>query len=121
MGSIDFLMVHTCQILRDSGTTQDSAGEPIPNLVPTDSKCLFENVSNAGNYITQTEAGPVILRSIICFLPAETVVEEGDFISTTEPNWAGTYEVQSVDDPEIPFTHVVDHKEAFLKVVKKRG
>jgi hypothetical protein len=121
MGSIDFTMVHACQILRDSGTTQDSAGEPIPNLVPTDSNCLFETLSNAGNYISDSQSGPVIIRSIICFLPAETIVEEGDYISTTEPNWVGTYKVDYVDAPEIPGKNTIDHKEAFLKVVKKRG
>jgi uncharacterized protein (DUF1499 family) len=121
MGSIDFLMIHACQILRDSGTTQDSAGEHIPNLVPTDSKCLFEMLSSAGNYISDSQSGPVILRSIICSLPANTIVEEGDFISTTEENWIGTYRVDYVDAPEIPGTNTIDHKEAFLKVVKKRG
>ncbi len=121
MGSIDAAMVHACQIHRDTGTTQNAAGSPIPNLVPTDSKCLFSKVSTAGNYIPSSEAGKVIESSIVAFLPAEAVVETGDFISTTEPNWAGTYEVQDVDAPEIPFSGIVDHKEAFLKKVAKRG
>jgi hypothetical protein len=121
MGSIDAAMVHTCQVLRDTGTTQDSAGEHIPDLVPTDSVCLFEKMSTAGNYISDTDAGKVIVSSIIVSLPDDAVVQTGDFVSTTEPNWAGTYEVQDVDAPEIPNTHIVDHKIAFLKKVGKRG
>jgi uncharacterized protein (DUF1499 family) len=121
MGSIDFAMVHSCKILRDTGTTQDTAGTPIPNLVSTDSKCLFENVSSAGNYIAETDAGPVILYSILCSLPTETVVQEGDYISTTERVWAGTYRVEHVDAPEIPGSEIIDHLEAFLKRADKRG
>lgn len=121
MGSIDFAMIHSCQIIRDTGTTQDAAGSPIPNLVPTDSVCLFSNISSAGNYISAGEAGKVIESSLIVFLPSTATVQEGDFISTTESNYSGTYEVQKVDAPEIPFSGIVDHKEAFLKAVKKRG
>jgi len=121
MGSIDFAMIHSCQILHDAGTTQDAAGSPIPNLVPTDSVCLFSNISTAGNSILISEAGKVIETSLVCFLPSTATVQEGDFISTAETNYAGTYEVQKVDSPEIPFSGIVDHKEAFLKAVKKRG
>lgn len=121
MGSIDFAMLHACQIIRDSGTTQNAAGSPIPNLVFTNSKCLFSNVSLASNNISDSEAGKVIISSLMVFLPAAAVVQAGDSITTTEPNWTGTYEVQKVDAPEIPFSEIVDHKEAFLKVVKKRS
>jgi hypothetical protein len=120
MGSIDFAMVHSCQVLRDTGATQNAAGSPIPNSVPTPYNCLFSNISTAGNSISIAEAGKLITSTFMVFLPAEAVVEEGDFISTEEPNWKGTYEVQKVDAPEIPFSESVDHKEAFLKAVKKR-
>lgn len=120
MGSIDFAMVHNCQILRDAGTTQDTSGSPIPNLIPTDSKCLFSKVSTAGNYISETEAGKVKISSNMVFLPASVVVEKGDLIATTEPNWKGTYEVQDVDTPEVPGTGIIDHIEASLKEVIKR-
>jgi hypothetical protein len=121
MGSIDFSMVHSCQVLRDTGTTQNAAGSPIPNLFHTPYKCLFSNISTAGNFISIAEAGKLITSTFLVFLPAEAVVEEGDLVSTEEPNWKGTYEVQKVDAPEIPFSGIVDHKEAFLKAVEKRG
>lgn len=121
MGTIDTAMVHTCSILRESTTTQASSGEPSTSYSTTASVCLFENVSTSGNYISNSEAGPVILYSILCSLPDTVTIQEGDYISTTETNWAGTYRVEHVDAPEIPFTDVVDHKEAFLKRVAKRG
>jgi hypothetical protein len=121
VGSIDYLMIHTCHILIDTGTTQNAAGEPITNFVSTTSVCFFSNVSTAGNSVSDSEAGKVILSSIVAFLPDSVTVESGDFISTTEENWIGTYEVQKVDAPEIPYTGIVDHKEAYLKRVAKRG
>lgn len=121
MGSIDFAMRHACQILRDSGTTQDAAGSPIPNIVSTDSKCLFSKLSTSGNNILNTAAGPMLVTSVVIFLPITAVISEGDMVTTTEPHWEGTYEVQSIDAPEIPGTGIVDHVEAFLEEVAKRG
>lgn len=121
MGSIDAAMVHTCQIKRDTGTTQNAAGTPITNYVSTDSVCLFENNPTDFNSVKLTEAGEFIVSSPIVFLPADTVIEQGDLIVTTQSNWAGTYEVKHVDAPEIPFSGIVDHKEACLKKVAKRG
>ncbi len=121
MNSLDFAMKHSCQVLKDTGTTQDDVGSPIHNYISTTYKCLFSKVSTSGNYISSGEVGKVITSSHMVFLPADAVVEEGDMISTDEAHWAGTYEVQNVDAPIIPSTGVVDHIEAFLKVVKKRG
>ena len=121
MGSIDFAMLHNCQILRETGTTQNAAGTPVPSYSSTDSICLFDIISIAGNTISTSEPGKVIISSPVVFLPADTEIDEGDLISTTEQNWAGTYEVQSVNAPVIPFSGIIDHKEAFLKVIKKRG
>jgi len=121
MGIIDFTFVHTCQILRDTGTTQNAAGSLIPNIVTTNSSCLFSNVSTSGNYISDTEAGKVIVSSTMVFLPANVTIQEGDSISTTEPHFAGTYKVQKVDAPEILGTDSVDHLEVYLKEVAKRG
>jgi len=121
MGVIDFTFVHACQILRDTGTTQNPAGSLIPNIVTTNSSCLFSNVSTSGNHILDTEAGKVIVSSTMVFLPANTTVQEGDFISTAEPHFAGKYEVQKVDAPEILGADAVDHLEVYLKEVAKRG
>lgn len=121
MGSIDAAMVHSCQILIDTGTTQNAAGTPITNYVTTDSVCLFSNINASSNSVSGSEAGKVIISSLLCFLPSTATVTEGDLISTTETNYTGTYEVKSVDAPEIPFSGIVDHKEAYLKKVVKRG
>ena len=121
MGIIDSAMIHTCQVLRDTGTTQADDGEPITNFVPTDYSCLFDKISVAGNEISFTEAGKIKVTSIICFLPYNAVVEKGDFITTAETNWSGTYEVQDVYAASIPFTETVDHIEATLKEAVKRG
>lgn len=118
MNSLDFDMVHSCQILRDQGTTQDDSGEPIHNLVPTDSVCLFSKVSSAGNYLSNVDSGRVKVTSIMCFLPLSVTVEKGDLIKTTESNFKGTYTVEDVDSP---LCHgFVDHLEASLKEVAKR-
>jgi len=53
------------------------------------------------------------------FLPSSATVDKGDLITTTEPHWAGTYKVQDINVPEDPFA--IDHTEAFLSEVKKRG
>lgn len=121
MNSLDLAMKHSCQVLRDTGTTQNAAGSPIPNLVPTDYKCLFSRISTSGNSISNTDAGKVKFTSIMVFLPGSAVVEKGDYITTTEQHWAGTYEVQDVDAPTAFFSDDVDHIEAFLKEVTKRG
>ena len=104
----------------------NAAGTPTTTTVtlPSDSTyydCLFSNISTSGNYISNSEAGEVIFSSPMVFLPTIAQVQEGDQVTTTQTNFAGTYTVQKVDAPEIPFTAIVDHKEAFLKVVKKRG
>ncbi len=121
MNSLDLAMKHSCQILQDTGTTQDDAGVPVPNIVSTFSKCLFSKVTTANNSISLTEAGKVKVSSVVCFLPNNAVVEKGDFITTTEQHWTGTYEVQDVDAPTVFFSEEVDHIEAFLKEVAKRG
>lgn len=120
MNSLDLAMKHTCQVLRDAGTTQNAAGTPITNFNPTSYKCLFSKISSAGNYISNTEAGKVKISSVMVFLPSNAVVEKGDFISTTETHWEGTYEVQDVDAPSSFFSEDIDHVEAFLKEVSKR-
>lgn len=120
MGSIDNTMIHSCKIVKDQGTTQDDAGEPIKNLVSTDSKCFFSKVSSAGNYLSNGDSGWVKVTSIMCFLPDSAIVEKGDIITTTETHFAGTYTVEDVDAPQLPFTDFVDHLEASLKEVAKR-
>lgn len=119
MNSLNFAMKHTCQVLRDSATTQNDAGSPIPNFTPTNYKCLFSKVSTAGNYISNTDAGKVKISSVMVFLPSTAIVEKGDFVTTTEQHWRGTYEVQDVDSPGM--FGDVDHIEAFLKEAAKRG
>ena len=105
----------------------NAAGTPTTTTqtLPSDSTyydCLFSNISTSGNYVLNNEiVGKVVESSHMVFLPSSAQVLEGDYITTTQTNWAGTYEVQKVDAPELPFTSQVDHKEAFLKVVKKRG
>jgi len=104
----------------------NAAGTPTTTTVtlPSDSTyydCLFSKITTSGNDVSATGAGKVIISSPMVSLPATAVVQEGDYIRTTEPNWAGTYEVQSIDSPEIPYTGIVDHKEAFLEEVSKRG
>lgn len=103
----------------------NDAGTPtnVIKKLPSDSTyydCLFETKGTAGNYILDSEAGKTILTSIIVSLPSTADISEGDLILTTESGWAGTYEVQKVDAPEIPFSGIVDHKEAILKKVEKR-
>ena len=104
----------------------NAAGTPTTTTqtLPSDSTyydCLFSNISTSGNYISDSDAGQVIFSSPMVFLPSAATVQEGDHVTTTQTNWSGTYKVQKVDAPEIPFSSIVDHKEAFLKVVKKRG
>lgn len=107
----------------------NAAGTPTTTTqtLPSDSTyydCLFSNFSNnstSGNYISDSDAGQVIFSSPMVFLPSKATVQEGDHVTTTQTNWSGTYKVQKVDAPEIPFSSIPDHKEAFLKVVKKRG
>ena len=104
----------------------NAAGTPTTTTqtLPSDSTyydCLFENISTSENYISDSDAGQVILSSPMVFLPSTATVQEGDHVTTTQTNWSGTYKVQKVDAPEIPFSSIPDHKEAFLKVVKKRG
>jgi len=118
---LDLGMVHTCQVLHDTGTTQNIAGSPIPNMVSTEYKCSFENITTSGFSVSNTDAGKVIISSPVVFLPDNAIVQKGDFISTTELNWAGTYEVQKVDAPEDLFSGEIDHIEAFLMEVAKRG
>lgn len=103
----------------------NAAGTPTTTTqtLPSDSTyydCLFSNISTSGNYISTSDAGKVIESSLVVFLPDTATVEEGDYITTTQTNYSGSYEVQKVDAPEIPFSGTVDHIEAFLKMVKKR-
>lgn len=121
MNSLNLAMKHTCQVLRDTGTTQNDAGTPVPNMVPTSYKCLFSKITTANNSISLTEAGKVKVSSVVCFLPKNAVVYKGDYIATTETHWVGTYEVQDVDAPSSFFSDEIDHVEAFLKEVAKRG
>lgn len=121
MNSLDCSLIHSCQVLRDTGTTQNAAGSPVPNIVTTPYKCLFSKITTANNSISLTEAGKVKVSSVVCFLPNNAVVEKGDYISTTETHWSGTYEVQDVDAPSSFHSDDVDHIEAFLKEVAKRG
>jgi len=65
--------------------------------------------------------GKIITSSPIVFLPANAVVDEGDFISSTEKGYEHTFEVTRVDYPLNMSTEEVDHVEAHLKVVTKRG
>lgn len=118
MNALNFGMKHSCLVLRDSGTTQNDAGSPIQNFSHTAYKCLFSKVSTAGNYISNTDAGKVKISSVVVFLPATAIVEKGDFVTTTEQHWVGTYEVQDVDAPGL--SGDVDHIEAFLKEAAKR-
>lgn len=122
MNTLNFGMVHTCQVLSDMGTTQNAAGSHISNIVSTKCNCLFANASATVNAsISYTEAGEMITLVPFVFLPADAIVHEGDIISTTNTGWEGTYEVQNVDTPEQMFNGVIDHVEAFLKEVAKRG
>lgn len=109
-------MIHSCKIIKDTGTTQNAAGSHIPNLVSSDSKCLFSKSGAPKNYISDANAGKIIFNSTLVFLPVNVEIAEGDYVSTTEPHWEGTYEVQKVDAPGIP----ADHIEASLTEVKKR-
>lgn len=127
------------ETIQDSNTTKGTAktsGSLIPQTnavgtpsmtsitLPDDSTyydCLFEHISTSGNDISSTDAGKVIISSPVVFLPSSAQVREGDFITTQERNWIGTYEVKHLDYPEIPCTDLVDHIEAFLRKVGKRG
>jgi len=122
MNSLNFGMIHTCRVLSDTGITQNAAGSPISNIVSTEYNCLFANTGSTANAsMAFTEAGNMITLIPFVFLPADAIVSEGDFISTTDRGWKGTYEVQNVDAPEQLFNGVIDHVEAFLKEVAKRG
>ena len=117
MNSLNCSLIHSCQVLRDTGTTQNAAGSPIHNYVPTSYNCFFSNLYSNGK-VSVTDAGEMIYSSIMVFLPSSATVDKGDLITTVEPHWEGTYKVQDINVPEDPFA--IDHIEAFLSEVAKR-
>lgn len=126
--------VFSVENIADNGTIPGSAtgqGPTIPETndvgIPTTTttttaydKCRFENIRNPSGYLYDSDSGEYIAKEPIVFLPAESVVLQGDFITGNESPYNTTYKVTFVNPLYGFFDNIIDHIEASLKVVEKR-
>jgi len=98
----------------------DEFGTPYTTTTQTTSKCWFSESSNTGG-ILHFDSGDYIMKSPLLFLPASTVIEEGDQVEGEISGYSHTYEVLKVTRCYRLYSSVVDHIEAELKAVGKRN
>lgn len=114
MQALENAMLQTCSIIKRTKSGIDETGAEIFTSTPTESKCLFKSIQTPGGQIQTNESGKVLKKEVLLFLPAGVDIEEGDFVSSTEPGFNKTYKVTFAEPKFWPFTIVVDHWEAWL-------
>lgn len=96
----------------------NGVGTPTTTTISTTYSCRFSNASGGvPNYISGTN----VLASDIVFLPANAVVKEGDIITSSNQGHVFSYTVTDVNTLYNFFNTTIDHIEASLKAVSKRG
>lgn len=107
-----------------SGTTTpytNGVGTPYTTSTSTAYSCKFANARQSFGSLPAFDSGKYVLAETLVFLPADAVVTEGDYITSTEAGYNHTYEVTHVDTLYNLFDHTIDHIEASLKAVSKRS
>jgi len=116
-------------ILTPGSATSSGASVPQTNAVGTPTQttkttayaCKFSNTSRFGGAFSYQDSGKYTVSEPMVFLPAAAVVEAGDTLTTTTPGYNHTYEITAVDTLYNLFLSSIDHIEASLKAVSKRG
>lgn len=98
----------------------NGVGTPVMTSSRVTYSCKFTKISSNGG-IQNYGSGDYITAYDIVFLPADAVVQEGDHITSSDPGHAYTYRVTQVNPLYNFFRNTIDHIEASLKVVEKRG
>lgn len=98
----------------------NAVGTPQKTLRISDLKCLFSHVSGGVN-LENHGSGDYIVSQPIVFLPGDAVVLEGDRVTSSTPGFNGPFEVTGVNYYYRLFSTTIDHIEASLKAVNKRG
>lgn len=88
---------HTCTILTETITGYSDTGQETHTTSSVTSKCLF--IQPRGT-VFDIESGRHVKKTPQILLPATTTISAVKKISTSQPGWAGTYEVISVNPLE---------------------
>lgn len=101
----------------------NGVGTPQMTTTATASTCRFSQTSGG---LKSLESGDYIISEPLLFLPADAVILEGDFITSTTPGYSGTFETMNVETMYKLFMnssgeYEIDHLEVGLKSVNKRS
>jgi len=99
----------------------NAVGTPTTTTKTTAYACKFSNTSKLGGAFSYQDSGKYLVSEPMVFLPANAVVSVGDTLTTTTQGFNHTYEITAVDTLYNLFLSSIDHIEASLKVVSKRG
>ncbi|BAW29904.1 hypothetical protein SAMN02910340_02094 [Methanosarcina thermophila] len=103
----------------------NGVGTPQLTTTSNPSSCRFSQASRSGG-IQSLESGDYIVSEPLLFLPPETVIQEGDIVTSNVHGYEGPYKVLHVEVLYELFMNAsgeyeIDHLEVELKAVKKRG
>ena len=99
----------------------NGVGTPTTTTASTTYDCLFGNSRGSRGDVSTYESGKYVVSQPIVFLPADAVVQEGDYITSETPGYSHTFEVTNIDTIYNFFDSTIDHIEASLRAVEKRS
>lgn len=99
----------------------DSYGDPITTTTRTISVCSFDEEGGRSSAVINSTGGQFIIKVPLLFLPPAAVIEEGDQVQGNSTHFNKLYKVTKVSYPEGLFNDEVDHIEAVLELVEKKG
>lgn len=110
-------MVHMCNIVIRTQTSQNEYGEPVYTETSTSSACrFFHNNSKSG--LIDPESGKHVVATSTVLLPATATITEGQVITSTVPGFSKRYTVTAVKPIHWLFSNTLHHYECDLEAVE---
>lgn len=114
----DIGMIHTCNIISKTQTSQDEYGSPVYEDATVSSPCRFFYYNNSDNRMISPESGKHVVSAPAVMLPAALTIEEGNIITSENTGFAKTYTVTAVKPIYYMFSETVHHYECDLEAVE---
>jgi hypothetical protein len=115
----DVGMIHTCNIISRTQTSQDEYGAPVYTESSVSSACRFFHSNSGGNNkIIAQDSGKHTVSSPAILLPASVIIAEGKIITSTVPGFSKNYEVTAVKPVFWMFSNTLHHYECELEAVE---
>ncbi|MDG6245082.1 MAG: hypothetical protein QCH31_11975 [Methanolobus sp.] len=109
-------MVHTCDIVTRTQSSQDEYGSPVYTGSSLSTKCRFFHNSSNGGIISQ-DSGKHVISTPTVLLPPDVAVKEGQIITSNVPGFEMDYEVTAVKPVFSLFSNTLHHYECDIKAV----